>query len=115
MISRVGWCQRCQREMRPKTGHHFVVAGAKAFHVYQAEHTVYNGFVPYFYKLVKSIGENVVYERLCGIHECGVEVYWDSQNYKYKFVMKEHLWERGIMPLTTWNALVMFKPSGYEI
>ncbi len=116
IISRVGFCDNCYKNQNPRTGIYFVVMGAKnGWHIYQAQNmTRYVGYVPMNYKLIKTIGENIVYERLCSIHECGVEVYWDPSNQCYKF--DQRAWQRGMMTTKEWNSLQMYKhDDDYEI
>lgn len=117
MISRVGFCDRCAKEQRPKTDQCFVVVG-KNFHVLFADHIGHFGYTPHFYRLIKTIGngDRVKYERLCGMEGCGTIVWWDQANQKYKFKMNDYLWEPGIMKLSDWNSLVLYKHDyDYEI
>ena len=115
MISRVGYCVRCAKERRPITDQKFVVVGTN-FHIYSASHIGMFGYTPHFYRLLKVIGNNVKYERLCGMEDCGTIVWWDSQNQKWKFNLQNYLWETGLMPLVSWNGLVLYKhDTDYEI
>lgn len=115
MISRVGFCPRCYKEGRPKTAQPFVVVG-KNFHVLEASHIGKQGFTPHFYVLIKSIGENIVFEKLCGMHRCGVDIWWDKTNQKHCFTLDKYKFDRGIMTLKDWNSLVLYKHDfDYEI
>lgn len=107
IICRVGFCSQCYKAQRPRTDNFFVVHGTTGWHVMLAQHLGNPGFVPTLYRLVKVIGENVVYEKLCSMHDCGTDVYYHSTSQEYRFDLGE--WERGMMTLETWNALVQYK------
>lgn len=109
IITRIGFCENCYRNNNPRTGIYYVVMGAKnGWHVYKAQNmTRFIGYVPMNYKLIKSIGENVIYEKLCSIHDCGMDVYWNPQNQCYNF--DQGKWERGIMTINQWNSLQQMK------
>lgn len=109
IITRIGFCDNCFRNQNPRTGILFVVMGAKnGWHIYKAQNmTRFIGYVPMNYKLIKVIGENVIYEKLCSIHKCGMFVYWEPSIQNYKFDQGD--WERGMMTLKEWNALQQLK------
>ena len=107
VIARVGFCEQCFINQHPRTGIFFVVAGKKGWHIYKAQAMGKIGYVPTNYRLIKSIGENIVYEKICGIHGCGVNVYFDNSQQMYRFDFLN--WQRGIMDNKSWNALVTYK------
>jgi len=110
IICRTGWCDICAKENRPHTGQLFLTIGSTGiYHVKKAERIAPRyGFTPHLYQLVKSLGDNVVFNHVCGM-ECSVNIDWDSTNYKWLADVKESYWKRGIMELKDWNALVMYK------
>lgn len=111
IISRVGYCHSCKNAGRPKQGDVFVVKGSHGFHFYTA-HMGLSGYVPHFYRLVKSSGGIVLFERLCAMHGCGITVY--QSNVGNKFIYNEQ-WKGGEMRIKDWNALVLEKDLGYKI
>jgi len=114
MICRVGFCPHCKERRRPKTDDAFVAIGAKGdYHVYYADHNGELGFVPHIYELLKVIGENVIYRKICTMHDCGTEI--DLRYIPPPFVFKKEAWERGMMTITSWNALQQLKETGYRI
>lgn len=116
IISRVGFCDSCCKNQNPRTGIYYVVMGAtNGWHIYKAQNmTRFIGYVPMNYKLIKVIGENVIYEKLCSIHGCGMDVYWEPSQQCYKF--DQGKWERGMMTLNQWNCLQQIKhDEQYEI
>jgi len=111
-ITRVGFCPHCFKAQRPRTDNFFVVHG-KNWHVYRANHISNPGYTPHLYRLLKTIGENVIVEKICGMHECGSVVWWDNVNQCYAFSLQK--WERTMLTIKQWNALLNLKDSGYEI
>lgn len=107
IITRVGFCERCSRNSNPRSGLFYVVHGDTGWHVYKSTSLGKIGFVPTNYKLIKVIGQNVVYEKLCSIHNCGVYVYYDNIKQNYQFDQLN--WQRGMLSITTWNALQQYK------
>ena len=112
LITRVGHCENCQKNHKPKFGEPFAVIGqTERFHIYLANKQPPSGFSPFFYRLKKVIGQNVVYERLCGI--CEVTIFQSEP--QWSFIFHEDKWQRGIMTIEQWNSLILFKDSGYQI
>lgn len=112
-ICRVKFCELCHKLHRPKIEEPFVVIGKSGYHVMFANRNGAVGFTPHLLRLVKVISDTVIYESLCGMHEHGVEVFWDG--YHYKFEINEGQWERGMMELKQWNAWVKYKDPAYQI
>lgn len=110
IITRVGFCDNCCKNRNPRTGIFFVVMGTTGWHILKSKAMGKIGFVPMNYKLIKTIGENVVYEKLCSIHDCGMEVFYDSNRQSYQFIQGK--WGRGVMSVKTWNALQQYKHDG---
>lgn len=107
IITRVGWCMDCYKAQRPRTGNFFVAKGDTGWHVMLANHIGNSGFTPHLYKLIKVVGENIIYEKLCSLHDCGTDVYFHSASQSYRFDLGK--WDRGVMKLTDWNKLVVYK------
>lgn len=113
-MTRVGWCSHCYKAQRPRTDNLFVAKGTNGWHVMKANHIGNIGYTPHLYKLIKAIGENVVYESMCAMHDCGVEVFFVPSTDRYNFRLGE--WQRGMMTLKTWNSLQQYKHDpDYEI
>lgn len=107
IITRVGWCLDCFKAERPRTDNFFVARGTNGWHVMKANHIGNLGYTPHLYRSIKIIGENVVYEKMCAMHSCGTDIYYDSLSQNYKFVLGK--WERGMMTLSDWNSLQHYK------
>ena len=112
-ITRVGWCSACYKAGRPHYDNFFVAWGSHGWHVMLAKRMGRAGFTPHIYRLIKVIGENVIYESICAMHDCGVEVFHVPAKNSYNFRLGE--WERGMMELKQWNNLVLLKDTGYEV
>lgn len=116
IISRVGFCTECAKAGRPKTDQVYLVHGSSGncFHVKRANWIGNIGYVPHTYRLIKSLGENVIVKRACGMFECGVDVKTDHRGRWY--FHPDSSWERVVMSLADWNALVLYKHDpNYEI
>ena len=115
IISRVGFCPECKTAGRPEYGNLFVVKGSHGFHFYSSNFGL-KGFVPHFYRLIKSQGGIILFERLCAMHGCGVTIYYNQQQ-GHKFVYNSQ-WKGGEMKIKDWNSLVMAHGDldlGYKI
>ena len=106
IITRVGFCSSCYKAQRPRSGNFFVVKG-KDWHIMKSGHIGNTGFVPFLYKLIKVVGDNVIYEKLCSLNDCGTEVFYIPSSDSYDFRLGK--WERGMMDIKTWNALAKYK------
>lgn len=115
ILTRPGWCEECSKKERPRINDQFIVMGSRGWHMYIAEFNRPPGFTPHLYKLVKVIGENVVYEYLCCMHNCGCDIYYDQQKQGYQFQLHDSQWKRGILPIKDWNALQQYFDSDYWI
>lgn len=114
IITRVGFCEACFKAQRPRTDNFFVAMGKNGWHIMQAKHIGNIGFTPHLYKLIKSIGQNIIYEKMCSMHDCGTEVYWSQQHQNYRFDLGS--WEKGMMLLSDWNSLQKYKhDEDYQI
>lgn len=111
VISRVGYCDKCAKAERPRHDSFFVVCGSHGWHVYRSKGIGKPGYVPTLYRLIKAIGENIVYEKQCSMHDCSVEIEYRSG--MYHFTLGK--WERGMMTRESWNALCNLKDTGYEV
>lgn len=116
IITRVGFCPKCYKAERPRTDNFFVVMGNSGWHIMKAAHIGNIGFTPHIYKVVKvdQDRKNVIYQKICSMHDCGTEVYWSTSQNAYQFHIDKG--EREIMTIENWNALVMYKRDlDYEI
>ena len=106
LITRVAFCENCFKEHNPHTNQLFLVYGSSCndFYIRQAKSNGTTGFTPHILKLIKVIGENVVYEKACGI--CDIDFY-EIQNGDYAFQVLN--WTRGMLTLQEWNAWVKYK------
>ena len=105
IVTRVGWCEECAKQHRPKTGDFFLVYGFAhhSFHMEVAERYGRVGFTPHIYKLDKNLGENVTVLKSCAMYGCGVDRKWDINEYWFYFVKayKKEIWETK-----QWNGLL---------
>lgn len=108
-ITRVGFCPKCAKESRPRTGQAFRAFGSSRnkYFVAEAARSGLPGFVPFIYKMDKLLGENVILHRICSMDECGA--HWEKENGVWKIYPNHDRWERLVYSLTTWNALVLYK------
>lgn len=111
IICRTGWCDECAKAKRPEGGNIFKVYGALGgAHMYQVEwKTRWAGFTPHIYVIHKIIGENVVYDYICGMYECGIVRVANNEEQCWDYIENEAKWKRGITDIKNWNALVQFK------
>lgn len=105
-LSLVCFCSQCELNRQPQLGTRFVVFGRhhNTFHIYQAEYRGQIGFTPHIIQLKKVIGDNVIYEKACGI--CGVSL-WESTDNGWCFAIKT--WQRQMTTLKQWNDWVNYK------
>ena len=115
IICRLGWCESCFKEKRPRTNQKLLLFGAtsNAFVASRAVHNGRAGFIPHLYQLRKVIEQKVFYQRVCCI--CGF--YEEEQpDGKTFLVLDETQWSGWIKTsLSNWNKLVTFKDTGFEI
>lgn len=106
-LSLVCHCPNCEKNGQPKFGTKFVVYGKhhNSFHIYTVEHKGMIGFTPHIIQLKKVIGENVIYEKACGI--CGVSLWKANDSGEWCFAVKN--WERVVITLKQWNDWVLYK------
>ena len=108
IITRVGWCEECAKQQRPKTGNHFLAYGFahQSFHMEVAERYGRIGFVPHIYKLDKKLGENLVVLKSCAMYGCGVDRKREHNDNWFYFIKayQREVWEVG-----QWNALLHYK------
>jgi hypothetical protein len=115
IITRIGFCEVCFKEKRAKTNQKLLLLGSTsdALKAVLAVRNGRAGFVPHLYRLRKVIDNKVFYQKVCCI--CGhyEEEDDDGKNYLY---LDEEKWSGWIKTsLTNWNALVLFKDTGFEI
>lgn len=109
-ICRIGYCEVCAREQRPKSGQQYLVVGEEGFHLYFAwRNAPIFGFGPHLYKIHKIIGQNVVYDTWCSMYPCGIAREENIADNSIDYFPNENAKRRGIMLLSDWNALVQYK------
>lgn len=110
ILTRHGFCPLCSVNNLPKSGTMFKVVGRKGSHMKVCEHNPrWAGYTPHLYRLIKALGENIVYERICCVVDCGIIKVANDEEQVWEYIEKEDHWVRGIMTLTDWNSLVMYK------
>lgn len=113
VITRLGYCERCFNEGRPKTGQNFMVFGTTSnrFKGLKSEGGRSKGLVPHIYKS-KFTTKNVVhYKRICCMENCGA--YCEEENGRKFLYLDETKWINEVTSLSNWNALVEFRD--YEL
>jgi hypothetical protein len=106
IITRIGFCPECEKNERLKTDQSFLVYGhVHGWQVHRAlRNSPYCGYVPHMYRLEKTIGENVIVYRVCGVAGCKAE--WKVINGIYNLVIGTNDWERQVMTKKSWEALI---------
>lgn len=117
IITRVGFCPKCYAAKRPQAGDIFVAQGAsKNLHAFEAIGTnARRGFTPHLYQYERMMGVTVYYTVVCGMVGCGAYVIENTKKKCDEVFLDDQLFEDGYMPLKEWNALVMFKDTGFKI
>ena len=115
-ITRIGYCVQCAGKHKPKTGQSFIVYGG-THHSYSGMNAKRNGkagYTPHLYEFIKVLGSNVYYQKLCCMNECGT--YLVEENKAILVCTDDEKWSAVLsMTLDCWNALVLFKNTGFEI
>lgn len=115
MITRIGFCEKCFKEARPKTGNYFIAFGGKSntFKGMIASHNGMKGFTPHIYQFDKTEGNVLYYSKICCMVGCGA--YLKEQKDKKLIYLNEDLCEYEYTTIKNWNALVKFKNTGLKI
>lgn len=115
MLTRLGYCEQCSKAHRPKTNQIFIAFGAKSqtFFGEIALHSALKGMTPHIYEFHKLIDGTVHFFKICCMVGCGTKLI--DENGKKFVVTVDEKWESGCMPLKDWNALVLFKDTGFRI
>jgi hypothetical protein len=115
MITRVGFCPKCFKEARPKTGDFYITFGAtsKTYKAMRALNNGRKGFVPTIYQFQRLEGKTIYYSKICCMVGCGAYLAkQDKQTFVY---LNDDLCIDGYMDIDDWNALVTFKDTGLKI
>lgn len=108
-ISRVGYCSDCEKQKRPHTGQKFKVIGSRDVHIYTVEFIPrFYGFTPHIYVIHRVIGDNVVYDYICGMYGCGIIREYNKNERCYEYTENPGKWKRVLCTLAEWNALVKY-------
>ncbi len=115
IITRVGFCPKCFKEARPKTGQEFIVFGAtsQAFIGERALRNGKRGFTPHIYEFERLIGKTVYYLKTCCMCGCGACIVKDEE--RKLIYLDEEKTEEFYIPLNDWNALVQYKDETFKI
>jgi len=117
-ITRLGYCENCAKEHRPKTGQEFLVQGSShgTMKIMKASRMGRAGFVPHLYTITgyNTVYHKVYYQKLCCMAGCGT-LTKDVGNL-HKMFMVEDQWSTVIVTSErNWDALEFFKDTGFEI
>jgi hypothetical protein len=117
-ITRLGYCENCAKEHRPKTGQEFLVQGSshREPKIMKAIRNGRAGFVPHLYRITgfDQIRHKVYYQRLCSMEGCGTYTYETDTHHCLDRV--EDQWSTILVTkVSNWNALVLFKDTGFTI
>lgn len=117
VVCRTGYCQHCYDSIRPKMKDIVLLYGTKSnrYKVYYVQRPPHNrGYVPFNYVYEKTIANrDVVGWRFCSIYGCGVK--WAKENDVWKYVPDHQRYERFMISLEDWKALIYFKDFDYFI
>lgn len=117
-ITRLGYCEICAKEHRPKTGQEFLVQGSShgKMKIMSALRIGTAGFVPHLYTITgyDTIYRKVYYQKLCCMAGCGT--YTEDTGNAHKMFTRENQWSAVIVTSErNWDALEFFKDTGFEI
>lgn len=120
MITRCGFCPACEKAGRPKTGNAFLIPNRGNcdydFEIMKALRSpnFSRGITPHLYELIKSNGAMYLYRKICGMSAHTSIVVQEPDG--LAFYLNENLWSPTLrITPKNWNALVMFKDTGFEI
>lgn len=119
MITRLGYCEQCSKAHRPQTNQLFIAFGTKhqCFAGMIAEHSALKGMTPHIYEFQRLTNGTVYFVKVCCMVGCGTYIVTEMERKvekKYIYINEEK-WEDGYMPLSDWNALVLFKDTGFRL
>jgi len=115
-VTRVGFCMKCRKADRPKTGDEFIAFGStsKQFLEKEAQHNGLAGLTPHTYKIFTKDGKIWV-QSACAMNHCGVGYYEDEKGVKH-WAMYEKSWSKPReISKADLRALIDFKDTGYQI
>jgi hypothetical protein len=118
IITRVWYCHHCGERQRPNLGERFVVMGRKRqeLTLHEVTHSIHKydkGFTPHLIEILKFVREKgIIHARLiCAMENCGISI---NEQKKTFGIIIERTTETDIL-LATWNELVQFTGTGYEL
>lgn len=115
IITRIGFCEVCFKEKRAKTNQKLLLLGSSS-NALKAVLAIRNGragFVPHLYQLRKVMDDKVFYQRVCCICGHNQEETEDGKKWLCLDESQWSTWKKTT--LSNWNALVLFKDTGFEI
>jgi len=104
-IVRVGYCENCHKDRRPKRGQMFIYPAEEQWFVgYMGKCDI--GITPHLYLLIRANEKFVYYKKICLV--CGVK---RTESDDKIMLSIDEAKMSGIIKTTTtnWNALVMLK------
>ena len=116
MVSRLGYCKKCFEAKQPKTNQSFLVIGSTSgvLKPLVALRNGRTGMTPHFYLLKKVHEQKVYFQSMCAMEGCGTYTY--EEHRKTYLGIDESKWSNWkATSLANWNALILFKDSGFEI
>ena len=115
-ITRIGYCEKCAKEHRPKTGESFLAFGSSSqtWKPLMAKRNAIRGLTPHNYLMTAHNDEEVAFHKMCCV--CGSYEEYNEEAKILYVVLNERAWsEVEVIRLEDWNALVLFKDTGLEI
>lgn len=111
IITRIGFCPNCYKEKRPHIFDDFLVVGSTGEHHKKAGRNGNWGFTPHIYKLVKTVGANVIVDRACAMYLCGVTMKQKIANgyIETEYFVDKTQWVRQIYTREQWDGLLLWK------
>lgn len=113
MITRVGYCEKCFKEAKPKSGQMFIAFGdcSQSLKGIRAVRNGRRGYTPNIYEFQRLMDKTVYYSKICCMCGCGA---YKSKDEKFIYLDDEKT-EECYTTLDNWNALVLFKDTGLKI
>jgi len=104
------FCEDCWKAGRSLLGVPFIVYGSTSgqYRILEGERYGVTGYTPQLVIFIRTEGENVLYQTVCGVQGCGVTIKTDNFIIETKYT--------HVIPINQWQALVhRYKDTGYEV
>lgn len=119
-LCRTQYCPICAANGRPYMGDVFVLYGRTSGNILidECQDRVKArdyGFTPHLLTILDRDLKNkqVVIEKVCAMHGCGITLYETDEEENYEFVVNRK--SITLLSLKQWNDLVKFSDTGYHI